>query len=46
MSHFGLGHLEVFSVTEVRRASGGVERRGEERSRTGTPNNGSTGGAV
>ncbi len=30
MSHVGLGHLEVFSMTEVRRVGGGVERRGDE----------------
>ncbi len=46
MSHVGLGHLEVFSMTEVRRIGGGVERRGDERSQAGTPNNGSVGGAV
>ncbi len=46
MSHVELGHLEVFSMTEVRRVGGGVEWRGDERSRAATPNNGSAGGAV
>ncbi len=41
MSHVGLGHLEVFSKNEVCRVSGSVERRGDEWSRTGTPNGGS-----
>ncbi len=46
MSHVGLGHLEVFSMTEVRRVGGGLERRGVERSRAGTTNHGSAGGVV
>ncbi len=32
MSHVGFGHLEVFSKNEVFWVSGGVERRGGERS--------------
>ncbi len=28
MSHIGLGHLDVFSMVEVYRVGGGVERRG------------------
>ncbi len=46
MSHFGLGHLGVFSTNEVWWVCGSVERGGEERSRTGTPNDGSAGGSV
>ncbi len=46
MSHFWLGHLGVFSKNEVWRVGGNVERRGDEWSRTSTPNDGSPGGAV
>ncbi len=46
MSRVGLAHLEVFSKNEVFWVSGVVKRRGDERSRAGTPNNGSAGGAV
>ncbi len=46
MSQVGLGHQEVFSMIEVRQVGGDVERRGDGRSRAGTPNNGSAGGAV
>ncbi len=46
MSHVGLGHLDVLSMSEVRRVGGGVERRKYEHSRAGTPNNRSSGGAV
>ncbi len=46
MSHVRLGHLEVFSKNEVCWLSGGVERRGDERSRAGAPNNASAGGEV
>ncbi len=46
MSQFGLGHLEAFSKNEVWRVRGSVGRRGDEWSRTGTPNDGSVGGAV
>ncbi len=35
MSHVGLGHLDVFSMVEVYRVGGGVERRGGERCRAG-----------
>ncbi len=45
-SYVGVGRLEVFSKNEVGWVSGGVERRGEGRSRAGTPNNGSVGSAV
>ncbi len=46
MSHIGLGHLDVFSTVEVYRLGGGVERRGDEWCRAGTPNDGSAVGAV
>ncbi len=46
MSHVGLGHLGVFSKNEVGQVGDGVDRRGDERSQAGTPNNGSAGGAV
>ncbi len=46
MSHFGLGRIGVFSKNGVWRGCGSVERSGDEWSRTGTPNDGSAGGAV
>ncbi len=38
MSYLGLGHLDAFSMVEVYRVGGGVERRGGERSRDGASN--------
>ncbi len=46
MSHVRLGHLEVFSMVEVYRVGGGVERRGDEWCRAGTSNDGYASGAV
>ncbi len=46
MSHIGFGYLDVFSMVEVYRLDGGVERRGDEWCRVGTSDDGSAGGAV
>ncbi len=44
LSPVGLAQLDVFSKDEACWVSGGVEQRGNERSRAGTPNTGSAGG--
>ncbi len=46
MSYIGLEHLDVFSMVEVYREGGGVERRGDEYCRAGASDDGSAGGAV
>ncbi len=46
MSRIGLIHLHIFSIVEVYRVGGGMERRGDECCRAGAPDDGSVGGAV
>ncbi len=46
LSHIGLRHLDVFSIVEVYRVGGGVERRGDEWCRAGASDDGSARGAV
>ncbi len=46
MSHIGLGKVDDFSMVEVYRVGGGVERRGDKRCRAGASNDSSAYGAV
>ncbi len=46
LSHIRLGHLDVFSIVQVYRLGGGVERCGDECCRADASDDGSVVGAV